>query len=69
MRGISLVQEEMRWGPERNPTAGEAVLAAGTVCSGSPRSCFGAESTQTSQGNEAEIKKPISRWRGAMTVL
>lgn len=39
---------------------------AGAVCSASPWSCFRAESSQTSQGNEAEIKEPISRWRGAM---
>lgn len=61
-----LVQEATRWGLERNPTAGEAVLVAVMVCSGSPRSCFRAKSSQMSHGNEAEIKGPISRQRGAM---
>lgn len=54
-----------RWGPERNPTVG-AALVADTEYPGVPRSCFGAESSQTSRDNKAEIKGPISRQRGVM---
>lgn len=53
------------WGPERNPTVG-AALVADTEYPGVPRSCFGAESNQTSRDNKAEIKGPISRQRGVM---
>lgn len=55
----------MRWGPERNPKV-RAALVHDTEYLGAPRSCFGAESSQTSRDNKAEIKGPISRQRGVI---
>lgn len=54
-----------RWGSERNPTVG-AALVADTEYLSAPRSCFRAESSQTSWDNKAEIKGPISRQRGVI---
>lgn len=48
----------MRWCPERNPTVGSA-LVPDTEYLGAPRSCFRAESSQTSRDNKAEIEDPF----------